>query len=166
MRPAPPQKISRIERVFEQMALPASWRSIAAAGLILLAAEAVAAAFPFTPGEQYMPEAALRAAREHHLDGPVLNEYDYGDYLLFSGIKPFIDGRADMYGDPFIKRFYDATRAQSDELPKLLAEYRIEWTLFPKDSQAVIQLDRLAGWRRLYADDDAVIHVRDGAPAQ
>ena len=164
MRPAAaPHKVSRVERMFERMAQPASWRGIALAGAVLVAAEAVAAAFPFTPGDQYMPAAALGAVRQHGVSGPVLNEYDYGDYLIFSGVKPFIDGRADMYGDTFIKRFYEATRGQSDELPKLLEEYHIDWTLFPKDSPALVQLDRMAGWHRLYGDDVAVVHVRDGA---
>ncbi len=42
----------------------------------------------------------------------------------------------------------------------MLAEYRIAWTIFPPDSQAVAALDRMPGWRRLYADAIAVVHVK------
>jgi hypothetical protein len=31
---------------------------------------------------------------------------------------------------------------------------------------AVVLLDHLPGWRRLYADDIAVVHVRDGQPVR
>ncbi len=33
---------------------------------------------------------------------PVLNDYDFGGYLIFQGVRPYIDGRADMYGDAFV----------------------------------------------------------------
>jgi hypothetical protein len=110
-----------------------------------------------------MPVAAVRAVTERGVPGPVLNDYNYGDYLIFAGLKPFIDGRADLYGDAFIKRFYEASRGTSDGLPALLDDYHVAWTLFPHESQAVIQLDRMAGWHRLYSDDIAVVHVRDAA---
>jgi hypothetical protein len=146
----------------DHLARPATTRGVALACLIAVAGEAVAMAFPFSLDNRFTPIAAVRAAVEGGLDGPVLNEYDYGDYLMFSGIKTFIDGRADMFGDPFLKRYYYATRGMSDELPALLEQYHIAWTIFPKDSQAVIQLDRMAGWQRFYADDMAVVHRRAG----
>jgi hypothetical protein len=31
---------------------------------------------------------------------PVLNDYGFGGYLIWSGVRPFIDGRADTYGGP------------------------------------------------------------------
>ena len=48
----------------------------------------------------------------------------------------------------------------SDELPRLLAEYHITWTLLGAKTPAVVLLDHLPGWRRLYADDIAVVHAR------
>ncbi|HUZ72999.1 MAG TPA: hypothetical protein VMU87_08430 [Stellaceae bacterium] len=147
----------------DRLARPAAARGWLLAGAVIFATEAASFAFPLTPGNRFMPVAAVRTARAYGLTGHVLNAYDYGDYLLFAGIKPFIDGRADMYGDAFIKRDFEATRGISDGLPALLAEYQVEWTIFPKNSRAVIQLDRMTGWHRLYADDVAVVHVRDGA---
>ncbi len=156
-RPIAPRAAALLER----MARSASVRGMALAILIAAAGEAVAAIFPVIPSDEYMPAAAVAAARAHDLDGPVLNEYDFGDYLLFCGIKTFIDGRADMYGDAFIKRYYDATRGLSADLPTLIAQYHVAWTIFPKNAPAVIQLDRLPGWHRLYQDEIAVIHARD-----
>ena len=147
----------------ERFARPATARGFALAAAIVAAGEAVALAFPLGPVEQYAPAAAVRAIAAAGITGPVLNDYNYGDYLMFVGIKTFVDGRADMFGDPFIKRYYDATHGLSDELPALIAEYKIAWTIFPRDAQAVAQLDHMPGWRRFYADATAVVHVRDGA---
>jgi hypothetical protein len=53
----------------------------------------------------------------------------------------------------------------SDELPKLLDAYSISWTLIAPERPAALLLDHLPGWRRLYDDDVAVVHVRtDTAP--
>jgi hypothetical protein len=147
----------------QRLARPAAARGFALAAALVVAGEAVALAFPVEPVEQYAPAAAVRAVTQAGITGPVLNDYNYGDYLMFEGIKTFIDGRADMFGDPFIKRYYEAVHGTSDELPALLAEYKIAWTLFPSDSRAAALMDRMPGWHRLYADKIAVAHVRDGA---
>jgi hypothetical protein len=109
------------------------------------------------------PVAAVAAAKALDLTGPVLNEESFGGYLAFVGIAPFIDGRIEMYGDAFLSRWAHAALGDRDALVGLLDRYHISWTLFPRDRQAVQTLDMLPGWRRAYADDQAVIHVRDGA---
>ena len=110
------------------------------------------------------PRAALDVVGAHHITGPVLNAYGFGDYLIFSGIEPFIDGRAELYGDRLIKRYSDAILGSSDQLPVLLNEYGITWTLLDPGCPAVRLLDYLPGWRRLYADGTAIVHVRDNPP--
>ncbi|HZL59707.1 MAG TPA: hypothetical protein VFC38_08395 [Stellaceae bacterium] len=111
----------------------------------------------------YAPAAALDAAKAAHLRGPVFNDYDFGGYLIFSGVAPFIDGRADMYGDAFIKRYVEATRGINDDLPKLLDDYHIAWTLLGANTTAATLMAHRPGWSRLYADDTAIIDVRDSA---
>jgi hypothetical protein len=107
-----------------------------------------------------MPTAALAAVEATHVTGQVLNDYGFGGYLIFAGIAPFIDGRAELYGDEFIKRYVQAMLLESNELPKLLEQYGIVWTLIAPERPAALLLDHLPGWRRLYADDVAVVHVR------
>ena len=82
---------------------------------------------------------------------------------FFPGRRPFIDGRAELYGDAFIQRYTEAVLLTSDDLPEILRQYRIAWTLLEPSRPAVRLLDRLPGWRRLYADEVAVVHVRDNA---
>jgi hypothetical protein len=47
-------------------------------------------------------------------------------------------------------------------LPQLLADYHIDWTLLQPSDPALLLLDQLPGWRRIYTDAVAVVHVRDG----
>jgi hypothetical protein len=143
-----------------ELAKLASARGIAIAGGVLLAVSAVALRGGIAREPDAITPAAALAAAAHHLEGPVFNDYGFGGYLIFSGIKPFIDGRY-FYGDAFIKRALEAVSVSSDQLPQLLTEYGITWTLLSAKSPGVVLLDHLPGWRRLYADDIAVVHVRE-----
>jgi hypothetical protein len=133
-----------------------------AAALFLFAAASVAyVAHPITRlHDGFTPDAALKAAEDAQVTGPVMNDYGFGGYLIFEGIPPFIDGRADMYGDDFLKRFDEAMRGITGDLPGMLDQYKIGWTMFAAKSPAATLMDYQRGWRRLYADDTAVVHVR------
>jgi hypothetical protein len=145
----------------DRFARPASARGLLLGAIVVCVAEAVAAQFPLGPMAKYAPAAALDAVEEAHITGPVLNDYNFGDYLIFEGVKTFIDGRADLFGDPFIKRYYEAVHGQSDELPDILKQYHVTWTILTTGSRAVALMDHMAGWHRLYGDTTAVVHVRD-----
>jgi len=106
------------------------------------------------------PAPALTAARQAGLSGPVLNDYDFGGYLIFEGVAPFVDGRVDLYGDAFMRAYASALASEGDALPRLLDQFRIAWTLLKPDEPAVAALDRDPAWERLYADASAVVHRR------
>ncbi len=92
----------------------------------------------------------------------IFNTAPFGGYLISRGIKVFIDGRAELYGEKFVLDYFDAVEARKVEsLLHLLEEYRIDTTLLNATSPAAQVMDHIAGWKRLYADDVAVIHVRD-----
>jgi hypothetical protein len=92
----------------------------------------------------------------------IFNAYQFGGYLISRGIPVFIDGRAELYGETFVMDFFKAVEAKKlDNLTRLLADHRIDATLLLPDSPAAQVLDHIKGWKRLYADDIAVIHVRD-----
>jgi hypothetical protein len=85
----------------------------------------------------------------------------FGGYLITRDIKVFIDGRAELYGEKFVMDYFDATEARNlDNLLRMLDEYRIDATLLNATSPAAHALDHVKGWKRLYTDDIAVIHVR------
>ena len=104
--------------------------------------------------------AALQASGAKH----VLNSYDLGGYLIFSGVKPFIDGRTELFGERFVLQHDRAMRLRDvGALFDLLKQYDIDATLLAADTPAVGLLDRLPGWKRVYADGTAVLHVRTQA---
>jgi hypothetical protein len=153
--------------VFRALAAPAKAGAIIAAALLatLLIGLAVQTG-RFAPAVANTPEAAVQAAVHAGALGPVLNAYDFGGYLIFRGVPVFIDGRADMYGDVLLKRYLDALNlSQTESLPQLLKDYHINWTLLAPGTPALALLDRLPGWRRVYADAVAVVHVRDPGTA-
>ncbi len=116
------------------------------------------------PAEDTAPTAALEFAREAGLTGGhVLNHYGYGGYLISVGIPTFIDGRGELFGGEFIRKYVQAIHLAGDDpnlLEKTLERWDIGWTLLLRDEPANKLLARLPGWREAYADDKAMIFVR------
>jgi hypothetical protein len=92
---------------------------------------------------------------------PVLNEYSFGGKLIYNGVRPFIDSRADLYGDAFLARYRQIILPDRAELARSRSEYGIVWTIFPAASPLVQVLDQDPGWRRLVEEDGIVIHTRE-----
>ena len=113
------------------------------------------------PDEGSFAASALEMVPAELRAKPVLNEYGFGGLLIFNGIRPFIDGRADLYGDDFLDMYLSVVRAKGDMLDEVLCRYNIEWTMFGPETPVPALMDRTPGWRRLYSDKTAVIHVRD-----
>ena len=134
-----------------------------AAGLLAVVA-LVGVAFGVTqkwmPDPHHTPATALAAIRDAGAE-PVLNDYDFGGYMVFDGMAPFIDGRTELYGADFVLREHRAVTLQNlADFVRLLDEYDIQSTLLAPQTPAVAFLDQDPHWRRLYADDVAVVHVR------
>jgi hypothetical protein len=141
------------------------WLKFAAA----LALAAAAIAGPIAVGISVAPPAGITPTRALAAvgRGPILNSYNFGGYLDFVGVPPFIDGRADLYGEEFMMRYHRALTLE--DIPgflRLLDDYHIETTLLSPATPAVGLLDRLPDWHRAYADAVAVVHTRRGARQQ
>jgi len=138
-----------------RVALPAAVAAVMAIGVVRL----------MTPIEQTdrasAPISALSAVPPELRRKPVLNDYAFGGFLIFEHVRPFIDARVELYGDGMMS-LYDKLRSGDREaVEDALKRYDIAWTLFAPDNRIVATLDREPGWRRLYADATAVVHVRD-----
>lgn len=114
----------------------------------------------FAPYASNSPVAAVAALKKLNV-ARVFNSYDFGGYLIESGVAPFIDGRTELYGEEF---FVDHNAAiglmEPENLFRLLEQYKIEATLMRTQSAATKLLDHVDGWQKVYADDIATIHVR------
>jgi hypothetical protein len=130
------------------------------AALVVPATAGIAMLGMYQPSPASTPAAAVAALKTVNA-GPLFNDYDFGGYLIFAGVPTFIDGRTELYGGDFTMRHYRAvTLADLDGLVSMLDTYKIGATLLTAGTPANALLDRLPGWRRIYADDVAVVHVR------
>jgi hypothetical protein len=139
-----------------------AFSATAVAALVTGAARLMA---PIEPTDRAAaPISALSAVSPELRRKPVLNDYAFGGYLIFEHVRPFIDGRAELYRDPMLSLYERFQSGDAAAVETTLERYDIAWTIFAPDSRIVAVLDRQPGWRRLYADATAVVHVRDAAP--
>ena len=116
------------------------------------------------PSPAIAPAAAVTFARSSGLTGNVLNSGEFGGYLIFSGIKTFVDGRSDqLFGNSFLQSLLDASRVGGGcKLEDLLRRYDVQWLLLMPSDKKVPLLDENSGWTRIYTDSSAVIFVGAG----
>jgi hypothetical protein len=130
------------------------------ASMLVAATFIFASVHRFEPHTRGSPVAAVAALKKLNF-ARVFNDYDFGGYLISSGVAPFIDGRTELYGEKF---FVDHNAAsglmEPENLFRLLEEYNIEATLMRTQSAATKLLDHIDGWQKVYADDIATIHIR------
>ena len=152
---------SEIDHLMAELSRPANWPGIVIAGVVMMGVGTLGLRDGNAhPVEATFPAAAIAEVKAKHIDGPVFNSYTFGGSLIFSGIAPFIDGRTELYGDTFVKRYISAVQLTDNRLPELLSDNGIAWTILPAQTPAAVLMDHLPGWRRLYADSAAAVHVR------
>ncbi|MGC9953930.1 MAG: hypothetical protein ABSD21_06600 [Rhizomicrobium sp.] len=108
------------------------------------------------------PATALAHVPASLVHTPVLNDYSFGGYLIFNDVRPFIDGRVELYGEKFLGRYVQIVRPDKQALGAALDKYHVRWTIFAADNPVVGAMDATVGWHRLYADRWAVVHAKDG----
>jgi hypothetical protein len=91
---------------------------------------------------------------------PVLNDYAFGGYLIFAGVRPFIDARVELYGSDFLRDYAAITRPDRAALERALAANSVVWTILAPGNPALVVLELLPGWCRVSADEVAVVDVR------
>lgn len=122
--------------------------------------------FAFPPpegGDRANPSAALAHVPPTLAARPVFNEYSFGGYLVYAGLKPYIDGRADMYGDAFMHRYARLAAGDPKAVEADFARYGVAWTLLPPDHPVNALLAKRPDWVRIYDDGIAVVYAREDA---
>ena len=117
---------------------------------------------PLDPAENGAnPESAIAALPVELRHAPGLNGYGFGGPLILAGVKPYIDGRSDMYGDAFFADYQHILDGDVAAFDRAAQRYRLEWTMLPPKYDALIErLDSDPAWTRIHADPIAVIHRR------
>lgn len=149
-------------------AASSSWGWIGGGVLAALAIVGVRAAIPLTPKESYSNPRSLIAHIPPELRSqPVFNEYSMGGPLILAGIKPFIDGRSDMYGDAYTAEYLKIVDGDPKAFDRAVKRYDICWTMLQTGDRLNALLDASPDWERIYSDRVGVIHVRrQAAPAK
>jgi hypothetical protein len=153
---------SALDAWFRRLASPASPTAAGLVVILLALASSVAVySNKLHPPEKFTPQAALHALQTNRIDGNGLNSYEFGGFLIFSGVPTFIDGRADVFGDRFLYSYVTSLNLTAPGgLERLLEQHSIRWTLLSPGTPALEILDRLPGWQRVHSDSVAVVHTR------
>jgi len=137
----------------------------AALGVAVVACAAIVIAAVLRPislrDSSLAPMTALSHVPQEIASLPVFNELSMGGYLIFTGHRIFVDGRADVYGAEFLANYDKIINEDRDAMETTFAKYNIAWTILPPSNGAVAVLDQMPSWCRYYADDMAVVHVKD-----
>jgi len=136
---------------------------LALAAAAIAALVVVRAALPVTlPYNESNPWKLIAAVPAPLRTEPVLNGYVMGGPLILSGIRPYVDGRSDMYGDQLIVDYKRITEGNEPTLEAAVRRWNIRWAILPpRYKQLVALLDHSPEWRRIYADEVGAIYVRN-----
>lgn len=143
--------------------LPSPWLAGLAVGVLALAGARLLLRVVRVDG-QAAPISALSAVPQNLRTQPVLNDYAFGGYLIFEGVKPFIDSRADLYGDRFVMAYSGLAAGDAPALAAVLKNSKVRWTILAPGTPLSAAMRAMPGWRLIHADRFAEVEVRD-APA-
>lgn len=86
----------------------------------------------------------------------MLNYYTWGGYLIWRGRQVFVDGRADLYGDRFLREYFSVNYVESG-FEETLEKYKIDFLLFPSSHPLMHYLAGNMGWKTVYSDETAIV---------
>ena len=143
------------------------WLNVAILGMIALVA-ALKVVVDLSPKTQAMTERglvpidAVNWIAANRLDGAMFNSYNWGGYLLWRlwpDYAVYVDGRADVFGDDFLRE-YRGVMAALPGFDATLDRANVEWVVIETESLLADALSREPGWREVYRDAQAVVFVR------
>lgn len=137
--------------------------TLAGLGLLWYTLGPAADTYRFDP--DVFPVEAVGAFDGFDTSGPVFNQMHFGGYLLYTrpDVPVFIDGQTDFYGEQLSREYLTALKA-SPGWEGVLDKHGVTWTLTRKGEpiNQLLALDE--DWRRVYADEVAVVYRRHSLP--
>jgi hypothetical protein len=115
--------------------------------------------------EGRLPVKAAEFVRKHGISGRMFNEYTEGGYLihaLYPNPKVFIDGRADLYGDEFLREFLEIYWG-GPHWEAVWDKYHIDFAVLPNEAPIRQLLLARGEFKITYADSHHSVLVRGGA---
>jgi hypothetical protein len=121
-------------------------------------------AYQFSPN--VFPVRAADWLEEHPLKGNMLNDFNWGGYLLYRlwpNQKVFIDSQSDFYGEALTRQYEKLMSAEGD-WQGVLDQYDIQSIIVPPSSVLSQRLQVDAAWQPLFGDQIAAIFARVSPP--
>jgi hypothetical protein len=105
------------------------------------------------PRADITPEGAVDYIYQHQLVGNIYNPLNFGGYLIFRGIKTFIDGRTgQLFSENFINNLYDVVTKKPTQFVEFLKRYDVVLAVVIPHSVEAQELERSADWQKLYSE--------------
>ena len=129
--------------------------------LISLIVVAFAAYGPtMDPDPKITPKGAVDYIDEHQLVGNIYNPFNMGGYLIFRGIKTFIDGRTDQLFQGFMANWFEIVMQKPAQFIGYLRDHDVSLALVSPNSLEAQELERSADWQKVYADSVSELYQR------
>ncbi len=143
-----------------------SWRFAAAGFVVLLVASAgLRIAWPIRRSDAPVaPVAALAAVPPSLAARPVFSNYSFGGFLIWKGVRPLVDSRADFYGDAWLADYWHVVSGERPAVDRLFRKYQVAWTLLKPSDPLVAELDHRPGWHRLFTGPYAIVQAGPDVP--
>ena len=108
------------------------------------------------------PAGAVDYVLEHNLRGNIYNPYDFGAYLIFRGIKTFIDSRTDqLFSEGFASSVARTLHREPSAFVAMLQKYDISLALVKPHSIESAELEKSSVWTKVYSDATSQLFVRN-----
>jgi len=108
------------------------------------------------------PVTAIDWVSEHSVQGRMLNELNWGGYILFRlwpEQRVFIDSQSDFYGEELVRQ-YDSALSGGDGWSARLETWQVDWMILAPGSPLATLVERELEWQVSYEDATAVVVFR------
>lgn len=110
-----------------------------------------------------MPVEAVNYLEKYQVTGAVLSPDYWGGYLiyrLYPKTRVEVDDRHDLYGEEFFKSYLKTMHGERG-WQQFLETHATSCVLLPRDAAVANLIAQTRGWKQVYADDEAIIFIRD-----
>jgi hypothetical protein len=132
---------------------------VSGAGLALVAAMLYAPHPPKKFRAEFDPNSYPAGALATLRRNPAAHIFTYdqwGDYLIWTGHKVFVDGRSDYYGDDFEEKCMDVLNVKYG-WEKTLGQFGVDTILMPPSAPLTGALKESRSWRVVYDDGISLV---------
>lgn len=142
-----------------------NWAALAVVALAALVKVAMPLPLAINQAQmaKVLPVEAANYIRSTHPAGKMFNSYNFGAYLvwaLYPDYPVYVDGRTDLYNDPFLREYLDVMLGRPG-YETTLEKYGVNLVLVEANSLLGDRLSQNPHWRKTYGDSVAVVYQRE-----